>query len=105
MQNSKNKVFFKVRKDYILRAIAGENILVPVGGGIANFSGVIYLNDTAAFLWKQLQSQTTREELVQALEKEFDVSFGKAQEDIEQFVCTLSEHNMLEVDDGFTISD
>ncbi len=52
------------RKDgYILRTIAGSNVLVPIGNEIANFNGVISLNDSAKFLWENLKEDITTEEL------------------------------------------
>lgn len=96
MQNGRARTFLKAKKEYILRTIAGDSILVPIGEGIANFSGVIYVNDSAAFLWKLLQSETTSEQLEQALVNEFDISIERAEEDVQNFIDVLMRHNMLE---------
>ena len=96
MKNSNNQSFLKAKKDYVLRKIADENILVPIGKGIANFSGVIYVNDSAAFLWKLLQSDTTIVKLEEALVAEYKISEKLAKEDVQKFIDILEQHNMLE---------
>ena len=44
----------KTHPDFILRQIAGENILVPCGEAAKRLSGLINLNSTAAFIWQNL---------------------------------------------------
>ena len=39
----------KIKEGYLLREVAGSNIVVPIGEGELNFSGVITLNDVGAF--------------------------------------------------------
>lgn len=39
----------KIKDSFILRKIAGEDMVVPVGESIADFNGAISLNETAAF--------------------------------------------------------
>lgn len=45
----------KIKEGYLLREVAGSNIVVPIGEGELNFSGVITLNDVGAFFWKNLE--------------------------------------------------
>lgn len=86
----------QIKKDYILRVIGGENVVVSIGSNIANFNGVITLNDTAAFLWRSLNTAVSKEKLVEELCREYDVSEEKAEKDIEQFLQVLKEHDILE---------
>ena len=41
----------KVSKEFILREIAGEHILVPIGIAAANFNGLISMNEVGRFLF------------------------------------------------------
>lgn len=54
-------------KRFVLRKVAGENILVPVGNTALTFNGLVTLNESGAFLWKHMEKNRTREELVQAV--------------------------------------
>ena len=84
--------------DYIHRKIAGKNVLVSIGGNIANFNGYVQLNDTAAFLWAQLREPKTAGELAAALTAEFDVASEQAGADVREFLDTLAEAGMVRSD-------
>lgn len=57
----------KIKPGYILRQLAGENVVVPVGAASASFNGMIRLNDTGALLWQELAQGADEEQLVQKL--------------------------------------
>ena len=42
----------KIKKGFLLRQLDGENMVVAVGEAGRSFSGVIRLNDSAAWCWK-----------------------------------------------------
>ena len=42
----------RISKDYIVREIAGEYIIVPTGREALNCQGLITVNETGAFRWK-----------------------------------------------------
>ena len=86
----------KIKENFILRKIAGDDVVVPIGENIADFNGAITLNETAALLWKELGTGSTREELKASLCKEYDVPEEKAYKDIDKFVNILKEHGILE---------
>ena len=44
----------KKNNDFVLRRIADSSVLVPFGSKAINFNGVITLNDSAEFLWKNI---------------------------------------------------
>jgi hypothetical protein len=85
----------KVKEDYLLRNVAGSHIVVPVGEGSLDFSGVITLNEVGAFLWEKLQSDTTEEELLLALLGEYDVDENTAKADISEFISKLKGADLL----------
>ena len=41
----------KIVKEFILREIAGETILVPTGTAAQEFNGMLSMTDTARFIW------------------------------------------------------
>lgn len=88
---------FVRKKDYVYRQIAGNDVLISVGGNIADFNGYIELNPAAACIWKTLEQESTVKDLEKALETEFDVSHETAAEDVREFLQELKEHQMVEV--------
>lgn len=63
----------KIVKEFILREIAGECILVPTGDTTQEFNGMITLTDTARFIWEHLEKVDSFEEMVQAMLKEYEI--------------------------------
>lgn len=82
-------------KRFVLRKVAGENILVPVGNTALTFNGLVTLNESGAFLWERMQENRSREELVREVLKEYDVSEEQARADIGQFLTYLTEAGVL----------
>ena len=97
MENSGQKLF-RASPDFIHRTIAGQHVLVSIGGNIANFNGYIQLNETAAFLWDQLREPKAEQQLLAALTAEFDVPGEQAEEDMKEFLTQLMENGMVTVD-------
>lgn len=85
----------KVKEDYLLRNVAGSHIVVPVGEGCLDFSGVITLNEVGAFLWEKLQNDVTEEGLVEALLNEYDVDRATAQADVKEYIEKLKGADLL----------
>ena len=86
----------KIKQGYILREVAGNYIVVAVGEAVKNFNGIINLNETGAFLWRQLQEGATEEQLKVAMLEEYDVQEDVAQNDIKAFIDKLNEKGLLD---------
>lgn len=82
-------------KDYVLRTIAGEKILVSVGSGVADFSGIITLNPSAVVLWTCLQNGADINELVEAFTRVFEVDDARAEADIREILSMLESRKMI----------
>ena len=44
----------KTNKNFILRNIAGDNILVATGEAAQSFNGMITMNEAASFIWSNI---------------------------------------------------
>lgn len=89
--------FYRARNCYVHRKVAGNEVLISVGAGVADFNGYINLNATAAFLWEKLQSPCTAEFLIKEILGEFEVSEEEARQDVQAFLLYLQNHSMVEV--------
>lgn len=85
----------KIKEGYLLREVAGSFIVVPIGGDM-DFSGVITLNSVGAFLWENMEKDTTKEELLSAVLKEYDVDEATAKRDIDEFTDKLKGADLVE---------
>ena len=82
-------------KNYILRDIAEEHALVPIGSA-AGLNGIVTLNDSGCFVWSLLLSGASEEELTEAVMREYDVDRDTAASDIARFVGTLRGAGAIE---------
>ena len=97
----RNRIFgvekdMKIKEGFVLKSIAGENIVMPAGDNIKNFDGAIVLNEVAAFIWSKLENGVSRNELVEYVLSEFDVDADKASEDLDRLIERLSEYGVIE---------
>ncbi|MDO4169561.1 MAG: PqqD family protein [Lachnospiraceae bacterium] len=86
----------KIKKEFVLREIAGDYILVPVGNTAMEFNGLITLNEVSALLWEKLQSEVSLEQLIDAVLEEYEVDRTTAAQDVEEFVDKLKETKILD---------
>lgn len=86
----------KIKNTFILRNVAGNNVVLPMGASSETFSGMMTLNETGVFLWNNLQKDVTIDDLVNAMLSEYNVSASLAKEDAEAFVETLRSAGVLE---------
>lgn len=86
----------KINKNFVLKEVAGTYLVVAVGDAVKTFNKVINLNETGAFLWRQLENNVTKEQLVDALTAEYKVEREEATKDIEGFIEGLKQVNILE---------
>ena len=88
----------KTNKDFILRDIAGDKILVATGKASEHFNGMITLNDVAAFIWENIDDCESEDILVDKILDEFDIDRETAVEDARDFIGQLLKCGMLFVD-------
>ena len=79
----------KTHPDFILRQIAGENILVPCGEAAKRLSGLINLNSTAAFIWQNLNDAKDLDELTARVMDNFEVDEETARRDVNGLTSEL----------------
>ena len=89
-------IIMKIKENFILRKISGSFVVVPVGDAVVDFSGLINLNETGAFLFERLQQGAEETDLVNALLSEYDVTKECAQNDVKVFVNKLKDAGIVE---------
>ena len=89
----------KIKDGFILRQVAGNYIVIGVGGDAVNFNGMVTINETGAFLWQILEKGATKEDLLEALLKEYDVEEESAKQDITAFLTNLYNGDLLDINE------
>ncbi|HBE13642.1 MAG TPA: PqqD family protein [Clostridiales bacterium] len=86
----------KIKDGFLLREVAGNQVVIPTGEAAVTFRGMMSLNGVAAFLWKKLETPTDRDALVDSLLQEYDVERNRAFQDVDDFLKKLREQDFLE---------
>lgn len=87
----------KVIKGLEKKEVCGVTVLVPVGEESADFSNLIMLNDTSAFLWQEMtKGDFTAQSLTARLLEEYDVEASVAAADVDNFIAELRKAGLLE---------
>lgn len=85
----------QIKKEFVLREIAGDYIIIPTGTTALEFNGLITVNEVGVLLWKMLQEEVSLEQLVQGVTDEYEVDAEVAREDILEFLDTLKQGGVL----------
>ena len=87
----------KLKEGFVLRQVAGNYVVFPVGESTVDFHGMLALNETGAFLWEKLSEGADREALRKALCAEYDDCETTALFDIDVFIKKLCDAGCLEI--------
>ena len=86
----------KIKEGFILRNVAGSNVVVPVGQATVDFNGMMSLNDTGAFLFDKLTKGTTEEQLISDLMDEYSIDKELATKDVKDFIEKVESEGLFE---------
>jgi hypothetical protein len=85
----------KLNHEFVLREVAGETLLVPVGTATLSLNGMLVLNGCGRFLWNRLPAAASEEALVDALLEEYEVDRPTAEQDVREFLADLRKLGIL----------
>lgn len=85
----------KIKKDFELRNIGGENTLVPVGDTANSFKGIIKINDIGRFIWNNLENVNTEEEIVSMIVSGYGLEAIEARKDVNDFLTYLKNVQII----------
>lgn len=87
----------KIKRGFELRDVCGESVVVAHGIENIDFSKIISLNETAAYLWKaMLNREFTEEDMAAALTKAYEVEADTALADAQKLAARWQEIGLLE---------
>jgi len=80
----------KLKEDFMLREVAGQWLLVPIGDSVINVNGIVTLSESGVTIWKSLENEITDEnELANALMEEYEIDQATALESVREFLIDL----------------
>ncbi len=85
----------KIKDGFMLRQVAGEWVVVPLGERVVEFNGIMTLSESGALLWQELEKDVSHEELVKAILREYEINEEIARFDIREFIAKLEETKLI----------
>lgn len=83
----------------MLRGIAGEFVLIPVGDGAEQLNGMLSLNETFKYIWDQFEQPHTIKEVVLKTKNDFDDVNDQIEYDICRFVEECLYYGLINEED------
>ena len=86
----------KINQNFLLKKIAGNDVVVPVGEAGKKLNGMITLkNDSSVYLWKCFEEDVQPEEVVEKVVKEFNIDRDTAFRYVNGFIDKLSPYGVF----------
>ena len=84
------------KPDIVTRQIAGETLLVPVRGRLADLQRLFALEGVGEFIWNLLDGQTSEVLIVEAVCARYEVDAAVAARDLAEFLAAAQESGLIE---------
>ena len=82
------------KNEVVSRNIAGETILVPIRGNLADMQKIFTLNKSGAFIWEHLDGKIQLSDILESLLEHFDTTKDEAENDILDFIDQITESGL-----------
>ncbi len=86
----------KIKENFVLKEIAGEYVIIPLGEEAARHRGLMTLNETGAFIWEHLMKGEDRQMIAEAMAAEYGIETKEAAEDLGVYLAHLEKLGVME---------
>lgn len=80
-----------INKNFILKTVGEENMIIPLVGNTVDMSKVFNINETGAWIFKKFSLNLSVEDVAKELSSEYDISYEEALEDVLSFSLELKK--------------
>ncbi len=85
----------EIKKQVILRSVANEHILIPVGETVYQYNGLFQLTESGKMLWNEIVNGQERNDLIDLLMKEYGIDCKTATDDVDAFLQKLKDFEII----------
>lgn len=79
----------EIKKQVILRSVAGEHMLIPAGETVFEYNGIFMLTESGKFLWENISNGADETDLTTLLMQEYGIDSDTATADVKEFIEML----------------
>jgi len=87
---------FTRSRSVVSRVVAGETLIVPVRGKVGDLASIYSFNATGSLIWQLLDSPRSLSDLIDAVERTYQVEPEQAQQDVTQFLNDMRSAGLLD---------
>lgn len=85
-----------IKKEFVMREIAGDYVLVPIGQTGNEFKGLFPMTETGAFIWELLPEADSEKYIVSKFLEEYDVDRETVENDVNEFLANLRSFGIID---------
>ena len=86
----------KIKNGYILKKVAGSNIVMATGEESNNFKGVITFNEVGADVFTMLDGVNSVDKIVETISAKYDAPSEIVKEDVLNFIEKMKAQGLVE---------
>lgn len=86
----------KIKDGYILKKVAGENIVIATGNARLSFNGIITFNEVGAEVFSRLDGTRSLEQIVDEIASLYNAPRETVEADIKKLAEKMKKQGLLE---------
>ena len=86
----------RAKQGFTIVEMAGDYMAMPTGSNMATFGGTVALNKVSAFLLQAMQTDISREDLLERMLNQYEVDRETAERDLEEILATFRKLGLIE---------
>ena len=85
----------RLKYNFVVNQVGDDFVAIPAGAQVIDFTGILKLNETAAFIVEALNNDLSRDDLVKTVAQKFSCALEDAQENVDYILGGLREAELI----------
>lgn len=86
----------KIKDGFIMKNVAGSNVVLPLGERQAEIRGIITFNEIGAEVFNMLDGTNSVEEIIAKIVKDYDAPYETVKSDVEKLIEKMRQNGLVE---------
>lgn len=82
-------------ENVVFRKVAGEYILVPLAGSVADVESIFNLNETGAAVWEKVDGRKSIKNIVAELQSEYEAPGDQLESEVISFLEEMADAKLI----------
>ncbi len=86
----------KIKDGFIMKNVAGSNVVLPLGERQEEVKGIITFNDVGADVFNMLDGTNSVEAIATKIAKDYDAPYEMVEADVNKLIEKMRTHGLIE---------